>query len=87
MTKPYSPYRQIIIETFLDSPRGKRSSIRARAISGQFYSSDLNISCSTAMRDQHAVGTRFRVSAKESVSCDGASFLYVNPHLKYDVIP
>ncbi len=86
MTERWSQYRQIIIETFLDKPRGMRSSIRARAISGQFFPTDLFISCSTGMRNQHAVETKFRIHAKQSMSRDGVPFLYSHPLWPYQIV-
>ena len=78
ISKPWSPYRQIIIETYEGPARGAHGSIRARPISNQFYPMSMNVECSRDMRKRHAVGTRFRVFAKEVTKEDGTAFLYTH---------
>lgn len=86
MTKPWSPYRQVIIETYRGPARGDHGSIRARPIAGQFYPTTMHVECSKEMRRLHPLGTRFRVYAKETSKEDGPAFLYTHYSWPYDVI-
>jgi hypothetical protein len=86
LSKPWSPYRQIIIETYRGPPRGNHGSIRARPIAGQFFSSTMNVECSRDMRKRFAVGTRFRIFAKEVLTEDGTSFLYTHFSWPYEPV-
>lgn len=66
MSKPWSQYRQIVIETYNSGPRGHHGKVRARPAEGQFYPTDMVVECSKQMRTQHPVGTKFRIYAKET---------------------
>jgi hypothetical protein len=86
LAKPWSPYRQIIIETYQGPSRGAHGSVRARPIPGQFYPTSMNVECSRDMRRRFPVGTRFRVYAKETDREGGTPFLYSHPSWPYDVV-
>jgi len=86
LSKPWSPYRQVVIETYRGPPRGAHGSIRARPIAGQFYASTMKVECSRDMRKRFPVGTRFRVYAKETSREDGTPFLYTHFSWPYEVI-
>ena len=86
LTKPWSPYRQIVIETYAGPPRGGHGHIRARPIDGQFYPTTMNVECSRDMRKRYPVGTRFRIHAKEVTKEDGTPFLYTHFNWPYDVV-
>ena len=86
LTKPWSPYRQVIIETYAGPSRGTRSNVRARPVAGEFYPSSMNVECSTDMRKRFAVGTKFRIYAKETTSKDGQPFLYTHFSWPADVV-
>jgi hypothetical protein len=83
---PWSPYRQIIIETYHDRPRGDRGTVRARPIKGQFYPPTMNVECSRDMRRSFPVGTRFRIFAKETSKEGGPPFLYTHHSWPYEVV-
>ena len=87
ISKPWSPYRQIVIETYAGPARGAHGSVRARPISGQFYSVTMNVECSRDMRKRHPVGTRFRVYAKEVTKEDGTPFLYTHFSWPAELMP
>ncbi len=83
----WSPYRQIIVETYNGPPRGAHGSVRARPIEGQFYPTTMNVECSRDMRKRHPVGTRFRIHAKEVTKEDGTPFLYTHFSWPCVVVP
>ena len=78
LSKSWSPYRQIVVETYKGPPRGAHGSIRARPVSGQFYPSTMNVECSRSMRKNYPVGTKFRIYAKEVAREGGHTFLYTH---------
>jgi hypothetical protein len=85
--KPWSPYRQIVIETYEGPPRGSHGSVRARPVEGQFFPPTMNVECSRDMRKRFPVGTRFRVFAKEVEPAGGDSpFLYSHFSWPYEVV-
>ena len=86
LSRPWSPYRQIIIETYHDRPRGDRGTVRARPIRGQFYPTTMHVECSRDMRYAHPVGTRFRVYAKETSKKGGTPFLYSHYNWPYEIV-
>jgi hypothetical protein len=86
MSNPWSPYRQIIIETYVGPSRGDHRRIRARPVEGQFYPATMNVECSRGMRTQHPVGTKFRIYAKETDKEGGPSFLYTHHSWPYELI-
>ena len=86
LSKPWSPYRQIIIETYEGPLRGRHGSIRARPIAGQFYPSTMNVECSRDLRRRFPIGTRFRIHAKEVAKEDGTPFLYTHFNWPYELV-
>lgn len=86
MPKPWAGYRQIVIETYSDGPRGDRGSIRARPVSGESYPASMNVECSKAMREAHPLGTRLKVFAKETSRQGGPPFLYTHFSWPYEVV-
>jgi len=86
MQKPWSPYRQIIVESYAGPARGHHGKIRVRPVKGEFYPPALDVSCSKAMRYQHPVGTKFRIYAKEMSRVGGSAFLYTAPSWPYDIV-
>ena len=86
MSKPWSPYRQIVIETYLSGPRGDHGSVRARPIPGEFYPTTMNVECSKDMRQRHPVGTKFRIYAKVTDKEGSPPFLYTHYSWPYDLI-
>jgi len=86
LSKPWSPYRQVVIQTYEGPPRGAHGSVRARPIDGEFYSTAMNVECSRDMRKRFPVGTKFRIFAKEVDREDGPSFLYTHFSWPYEVV-
>lgn len=86
LQKPWSPYRQVIIETYQGPPRGDSGSIRARPIVGEYFPTTMNVECSKDMRMRHPVGTRFRIFAKPVSKEEGPDFLYTHYSWPYDLV-
>jgi hypothetical protein len=86
MAKPWSPYRQVVIETYRGPPRGDHGSVRARPVPGEFYPTTMNVECSKDMRTRFPVGTKFRIYAKETSREGGPPFLYTHWGWPYDIV-
>jgi hypothetical protein len=86
LTKPWSPYRQIIIQTREGPSRGHHGSVRAHPVAGQGYPTTTKVSCSKAMRELHKIGTKFRVYAREISREGGPLFLYTGPDWPYEIV-
>ena len=86
MAKPWSEYRQVVIETFDDGPRGHHGKVRARPVAGEFYPTTMVVECSKTMRAQHPVGTKFRIFAKETNKEGSEPFLYTHYSWPYQII-
>jgi hypothetical protein len=85
MEKPWSQYEKVVVETYSSDVSG-RSKIRVRPISGQKFPQTMVVECSKSMRENHPIGTRFRISAKESRREGGKLFLYSGYTWPYEVI-
>ncbi|PHQ80235.1 MAG: hypothetical protein COB66_05260 [Coxiella sp. (in: Bacteria)] len=86
MAKPWEQYEQIIIETYHEVKSGKSSHIHARPVEGQGYPVSLDVECSRAMRNNHPVGTRFKVRVKLTDRKGGGEYLYTSWQWDYEVI-
>lgn len=82
----WSPYRQIIIETYAGPSRGHHGKIRARPIAGEFYPSTMDVSCSKTMRSSHPVSTKFRIYAREMSREGSPPYLYTGPRWPYEIV-
>jgi hypothetical protein len=76
----------VVVETYSAVKSGKSSRIHVRPIAGQPYPSTMDVECSRAMREQHPVGTRFRIHAKEISREGGKPFLYSRYDWPYEVL-
>lgn len=86
MPVPWASYRQVVIETYIGSPRGHHGKVRARPVPGERYPPTMNVECSKDMRTRHAVGTKFRIYAKETDREGGPSFLYTHHSWPYEIV-
>ena len=84
MTKLWSPYVNVVVETYYDTDPSR--SIRVRPIPGQVFPPTINVECSRAMRMQHPVGTRFRIRAKLTDKEGGRPFLYTRYSWRFDLV-
>jgi len=56
-------YHDVLIETFHHHGERSKHSIRARPLAGQGLPTSMRVECSSSMREQHPVGSIFKVSA------------------------
>lgn len=78
-------YRYVIIETYQSHGEFSRHSIRARPLAGQGLLTAMKVECSSAMREKHPVGTKFKVWAKIKNTVE-EPHLYTSWQWKYDVV-
>jgi len=76
MARDVYAYRDVAVESCLRDGR-----VRICPVPGQAYSPSLLVHCARVLGDtaQHALGTRFLVSAKLTDRLGGTPFLYVYP--------
>lgn len=58
MTKPWSQYEQVVVETYYEVKAGKSSRIHVRPVPGQPFPSLMDVECSRSMRKLYPVGGR-----------------------------
>lgn len=76
MAKPFEPYQEIIIETYIPaSLSGKEGKIHCRPIAGQGLDTSIDVECSRSVR-KYPVGTRFKVTAKLTDRKGGGEYWY-----------
>ena len=76
----------IIIQSFRAYGEPSVSRIRARPYPGQGLDRDVRVECSKSMRNNHEVGTLFKVWAKMTSRLGGKPFLYVDYRDAYEVV-
>lgn len=76
VTRPWSDYQQVVVETYYAGSAGNKPRIRVRPILGQPFPPTMHVECSRSMRELHPVGTRLRIYAKETNKEGGKPFLY-----------
>jgi hypothetical protein len=86
MANPWSVYTEVVVETYEAVKPGKSSRVHARPIEGQPYPATWDVECSRAMRQQHPIGTRFRIFAKETNREGGKPFLYTHYSWPYQIV-
>lgn len=80
-----SYYRDIVIQTYHNAGAPSSRSVRARPVAGQGFSVQLNVECSTKMREAHPVGTFMVVRAKIT-DVEGTPFVYTHYNWPYEVV-
>lgn len=73
----------LFIETFQHC--SSCHSVRARPLAGQELSTELNVECSSTMRESHPVGTIFRIRA-EQTDREGTPFLFSHHSWPYTIV-
>lgn len=81
-----SSYRKVVIETFRNFGEASRHSVRARPVDGQGLDVNMNVECSSKMREGHPIGTKFLLEAKVTRREGGTPFLYAYHNAPYQVI-
>ena len=79
-------YREIVIETYDNLGEPSAESIRARPIFGQDLDPSMKVECSSKMRENHKIGTKFLIQAKVTNRECGTSFLYSHYSWPYKVL-
>lgn len=86
MAQSWLHYQKVVVETYRANKAGKSSRVHARPVAGQPFPVTMDVECSREMRTQHAIGTRFRISAREAAREGGRPFLYTHFSWPYEVV-
>lgn len=87
MAKSKEPYVSIVVESYRPaSTSGRHGAIHVRPISGQGYSTDLQVECSRALVRNYPVGTRFRIKAKLTDHKGQTEYFYSHYNWHYEVL-
>ena len=78
MTKRWSQYQQVVVETYYDVRERDGSHVRVRPVPGQVLPTTMIVECSRSMRNRYPVGTRLYIYAKPTDKEGGNPFLYSN---------
>jgi len=81
-----SHYMDVVIETYPNAGGGSSKSLRARPVLGQGLDVKMNVECSSKMRKNYPVGTKFLITAKLSNREGGSEFLYSHFNSSYRVL-
>lgn len=81
-----SHYRDVVIETYQNNHEASSKRIRARPLRGQGLDPSMNVECSSKMRKNHPVGTKFILQAKVTDREGGSPFLYAHFNSSYRVV-
>lgn len=81
-----SHYKDVVIETYLNTHGGSSNIIRAHPLPGQGLNTSTNVSCSTKMRNSHNVGTKFLIKVKITDREGGTPYLYAHHNSQYQVL-
>jgi len=79
-------YCAVVIETYRNTHGGSSKSIRARPLPGQGLDTAMNVECSSSMRKEHPVGSKFLIQAKVTSRENGTPFLYSHYRSSYQVL-
>ena len=73
MTRDTWAYREVAVESFIDSRSGK---VAIKPMAGQAFAPSLPVQCGRALREDYPPGTRFLLNAKLTDRLGGPHFLY-----------
>jgi hypothetical protein len=79
-------YRNIFIESFLNTGESSSSAVRARPLPGQGLDTNMRVECSSKMRKNYPIGTVFIVQAQVIDKDGGTPFLYTHFNWPYSVV-
>ncbi len=87
MSKPWSEYQQVVVETYYAVKTGKSSRIHVRPVQG----SRIHRQWTSSVPGVHGwkmypVGTKFRIYAKETNREGGKPFLYSHIDWPFEVV-
>lgn len=86
MAMLWEHHNQIIVESYAVRKAGSKGEVRVRPIAGQLFEPDMQVQFSRQARNQHPVGTKFRIWVKESNIVDGPSFLQSPWKWPYEIV-
>ena len=81
-----SEYSEYVVQTYRSSGAGSSKSLRARPLPNQGVATDMNVECSSKMRDSQPAGTLFSITAKVTDREGGPPFLYTSFRWEYRVV-
>lgn len=81
-----SSYRTVAIETYSGRETTSSQGVRARPLPGQKLDTSMNVECSSKMRKNYPLGTKFLIEAKVTCKEGGTPFLYSHYNKPYKVI-
>ena len=79
-------YREVVIETYRARGEPSRHRIRARPVGGQGFETSMKVECSSSMRTEYPVGTKFKVRATITDREGSPPFLYTSYRWPYEVL-
>ena len=86
MAKLNETYVDIIVESFrLSNTSGRHGKIHVRPVAGQGYP-EIYVECSRNLKENHPIGTKFRIKAKLTDRQEGGEYLYSPYRWPYEVI-
>lgn len=79
-------YRYVVVETYRAIGEASRSEVRVRPLPGQRCPVGIHVECSKGMREQHPIGTKFKIRAKLKGMERSPEFLYSSYRWGYEVL-
>ena len=80
-----SNYRKIVIETYSGAGEGSTGAPPVRPLLGQRLDTNLKVECSSSMRRNHPIGTKFLIEAKLTEAY-GTPFLYSSYRWSWKIV-
>jgi hypothetical protein len=79
-------YREYVIETYRNPGEPSANKVRARPLDGQGIPATWSVECSTSMRNDYPVGTKFLLLGRPAGGKLEAEFLYCKPRAEFRVL-
>jgi hypothetical protein len=80
-----SNYRKIVIETYSGAGEGSTGAPPVRPLLGQRLDTNLKVECSSSMRRNHPIGTKFLIEVKLT-EANGTPFLYSSYRWSWKIV-
>ena len=81
-----SEYSEYVVQTFRASGGGSAKTLRVHPLPGQGVDANMNVECSSKMRDSQPAGAMFAITAKVTNREGGPPFLYTSFRWAYKVV-
>jgi hypothetical protein len=82
----HAEYREYLVETYIPDAEQSCQEVRVRPLEAQGLPVDLKVRCSVAMRENHDIGTVFKIFAKLTNKEGGTPFLHSPYTWDYEVL-